>query len=72
MILETNNTDPIKEVKEMTKYESIIRAISMMMINREYVKASHHIERIWNRQDDMTDTEIEVLRALAMNKHIKF
>lgn len=56
----------------MTKYESIIRAISMMMINREYDKASHHIKRIWNRQDDMTDTEIEVLRALAMNKHIKF
>ena len=54
------------------KYEKIINTISKMMLNKEYAKASHHIKRIWNRQDDMTDVEIEVLRELALNKHIKF
>lgn len=50
----------------MTKYENIIRAISRMMTNREYSNARHHIKRIWNRMDDMTDTEQDVLRELAL------
>ena len=56
----------------MTKYEKVINKISMYMINRQYDLASRHIKRIWNNQDDMTDVEIEVLRELAMNTHIKF
>ena len=50
----------------MTKYENIIRAISKMMTNREYNKARHHIKRIWNHMDDMTNTEQDVLRELAL------
>lgn len=50
----------------MTKYENIIKAISKMMTNREYSKARHHIKRIWDRMDDMTNTEQDVLRELAL------
>lgn len=49
-----------------TKYEGVIRAIARMMTDREYEKARHHIKRIWNRMDDMTDVEQEVLREQAL------
>lgn len=50
----------------MTKYESVINAISKMMINREYSKARHHIKRIWNHMNEMTNTEQDVLREIAL------
>ena len=49
----------------MSKYESLIKRISIMMINKEYDKARHHIKRIWNKPD-MTDTEEYVLREMAL------
>lgn len=49
----------------MSKYENIIRKISLYMVNHEYDKARHHIKRIWNHIDEMTNIESYVLRELA-------
>lgn len=56
----------------MSKYEPIIRKISLLLMQGEREKATHHMKRIWNKQDDMTITEQYVLREIGIRKHIKF
>lgn len=55
----------------MTKYESVIKAIARMMVERRYESARHQIKRLMKHYDDMTDVEIEVieeLRIVAFNR----
>ena len=57
--------------KEMTKYESVIKVIARMMVERRYESARHQIKRLMKHYCDMTDVEIEVveeLRVVAFNK----
>ena len=49
-----------------TKFAPIIRRISFYMIDRDYKMARHHIRRIWNHMDEMTDAEQNVLREIAL------
>ena len=67
----TNPDSRKKGSNEMAKYESIIKVIARMMVERRYESARHHIKRLMKHYDDMTDVEIEVveeLRVVAFNK----
>ena len=48
----------------MTKYESIIKVIARMIVERRYESARHQIKRLMKHYDDMTDVEIAVVEAL--------
>ena len=66
-----NKTNRRKREKKMTKYESAIKAVARMMVERKYESARHHIKRLIKHYNDMTDVEIEVveeLRIVAFNK----
>ena len=46
-----------------TKYEGVLRKTAVMIANGQTKKADHFLNKLWKRQDEMTDVEIEVMHA---------
>lgn len=48
------------------KYESIIRHIAVLIVERKKNLAKHHLKRILPYYDEMADVEQEVVDALRL------